>query len=142
MNILIVLIKIIIGLLMMLGAAAYFTLYERRLIGKIQDRIGPNRVGWNGILQPIANAFKLILKEDIVPTKADPLIHSLAPTLAVFFSMAAVVIIPFGDKWTIAGYDIRWSFPTPEFCIFSRQARWRFTRSSLPDGEAGASTRF
>jgi NADH-quinone oxidoreductase subunit H len=106
MNIVIVIVKIIIGLLVLLGGAVYFTLFERRLIGKIQDRIGPNRVGPNGILQPVADGIKLVLKEDIVPAKADPFIHALAPTLAVFLCLAAIVIIPFGDKITIAGYDI------------------------------------
>jgi NADH-quinone oxidoreductase subunit H len=106
MNILIVLIKIILGLLIFLGAAAYFTLLERRLIGKIQDRIGPNRVGWQGLLQPIADGIKVVLKEDIVPTHADRFIHALAPTLAMFLCLAAIVIIPIGDRVTIAGYDI------------------------------------
>jgi NADH-quinone oxidoreductase subunit H len=106
MNIVIVIVKIIIAILALLGAAVYFTLYERRLVGRFQDRIGPNRVGPNGLLQPIADGIKLVLKEDIVPSKADPFIHALAPVLAVFFSMAAIVIIPIGEKLTVAGYDI------------------------------------
>jgi NADH-quinone oxidoreductase subunit H len=106
MNILIVIIKIILGMLVLIAAAAYFTLYERRLIGIIQDRLGPNRVGPQGIFQPVADGIKLFLKEDIVPAKADRLIHSLGPVMAVFLSMAAILIIPVGDSVTIAGYRI------------------------------------
>jgi NADH-quinone oxidoreductase subunit H len=106
MNILIVLIKVILGLVVLLGAAAYMTLMERRVLGAIQDRIGPNRVGWQGILQPIADGIKVILKEDIVPAGADRLVHALAPIIAVFLAMAGIVIIPWGDRLAFAGRDI------------------------------------
>ena len=106
MNVLIVTLKIVMGLLALFLAAAYFTLYERRLVSKFQDRIGPNRVGPNGVLQPIADAVKLILKEDIVPARSDRFIHALAPTLAVFLSLAVIAILPIGNRMTIAGNDI------------------------------------
>ncbi|HDS30375.1 MAG TPA: NADH-quinone oxidoreductase subunit NuoH [Firmicutes bacterium] len=106
MNALIVFIKIALGMVALLLAAAYMTLYERRLVAAIQDRIGPNRVGWQGVLQPIADGIKVILKEDIVPEGADPLIHGKAPFLAVLLCMAALAIIPIGDRMSIAGYDI------------------------------------
>jgi NADH-quinone oxidoreductase subunit H len=106
MNVLIVFLKIALGMVALLGAAAYMTLYERRLVAIIQDRLGPNRVGWQGILQPVADGIKLILKEDIVPADADPIVHGLAPFLAVMLCMAAIAIIPIGDRMTIAGYDI------------------------------------
>jgi NADH-quinone oxidoreductase subunit H len=66
-----ILIKITAIVLPLLGMVAYYTLAERKVIGYIQVRIGPNRVGWRGSLQPIADAVKLMMKEIVIPTKAD-----------------------------------------------------------------------
>lgn len=106
MNVLIVIIKILVGLVILLLSAAYLTLYERRLVAKIQDRLGPNRVGPQGLLQPVADGIKVMLKEDIVPAKSDRLIHALAPALSFFLAIAAMLLIPIGDEITITGYKI------------------------------------
>ena len=81
MELLIIVIKIVAVMGVMLGCVAYMVLLERRLSAGIQNRIGPNRVGWQGLLQPIADVLKLILKEDIVPAKANRFIHDLAPII-------------------------------------------------------------
>ena len=72
-------IKSVIILLIMTGGFAYLTLYERRLLARIQVRIGPNRAGPRGILQPIADGIKLIFKEELIPARADKVIFLLAP---------------------------------------------------------------
>lgn len=78
-----ILIKIIAIVLPLLGMVAYYTLAERKVIGYIQVRIGPNRVGWRGSLQPIADAVKLMMKEIVIPTKADKVLFLLAPMIAI-----------------------------------------------------------
>jgi NADH-quinone oxidoreductase subunit H len=107
MELLITVIKIIAVMGVMLGCVAYVVLLERRLSAAIQNRIGPNRVGWQGLLQPIADVVKLILKEDIVPTKANRFIHDLAPLISIGVAMTTFAIIPFGNRISLFGYDIK-----------------------------------
>jgi NADH-quinone oxidoreductase subunit H len=78
------------------GIFAYTTLVERKALGRIQNRIGPNRVGRWGILQPIADGVKLLTKEDIVPRRADKFVHFLAPVLAVIPSVLLFAVVPVG----------------------------------------------
>jgi NADH-quinone oxidoreductase subunit H len=75
---------------------AITTLLERKGLGRIQNRLGPNRVGPFGILQPIADGLKMITKEDIVPRNADKLLHFLAPVALVIPTMLAYAVLPFG----------------------------------------------
>jgi NADH-quinone oxidoreductase subunit H len=75
---------------------AYTTLIERKALARIQNRIGPNRVGRWGILQPIADGLKLLLKEDIVPRSADKVVHWLAPVIAVIPSLLLFAVVPVG----------------------------------------------
>ncbi|MDI6766446.1 MAG: NADH-quinone oxidoreductase subunit NuoH [Bacteroidota bacterium] len=107
MEIIITIIKIIVVLGVMLGCVAYIVLLERRLSAGIQNRIGPNRVGWQGLLQPIADVMKLVFKEDIVPTKANRFIHDLAPIISIGVAMTTFAVIPFGDRINLFGYDIK-----------------------------------
>ncbi len=83
----------------------YFQLVERWVIGWIQVRRGPNRVGPFGLLQPIADAIKLLLKEQIVPTGANKLLFLIAPAISVAPAMAVWAVIPFTPSWVIAGVD-------------------------------------
>lgn len=78
------------------GIVAYMVWAERKVAGRFQDRIGPNRVGPFGLLQPIADAVKLLTKEDIVPTAADKVVHVLAPVVLVVSAFLGLAVIPFG----------------------------------------------
>ncbi|MDT3697715.1 MAG: NADH-quinone oxidoreductase subunit NuoH [Ignavibacterium sp.] len=100
------LIRIVIILVLMLLTAAYLVYFERKISAWIQDRLGPNRVGWKGSLQSFADVFKLLLKEDIVPDNANKMIHTLAPMLALFVAFTTYAVIPIGPGINIAGYEI------------------------------------
>jgi NADH-quinone oxidoreductase subunit H len=85
---------------------AYTVLGERKILGWIQGRIGPNRVGWWGILQPFADLFKFIFKEDIVPDKSTKFVYFLAPIVALTCALLPIVVYPFGPAIT----SVDWSF--------------------------------
>jgi len=106
-DLLITLTKIIVVELVLLTGVAYTVYAERRVSAFIQNRIGPNRVGFQGLLQPLADVLKLIMKEDIVPTKANKFVHSLAPAISIFVALSTFAVIPFGDKILIAGREIK-----------------------------------
>jgi NADH-quinone oxidoreductase subunit H len=82
------------------GAFALLSLIERKTLARAQNRIGPNRAGWFGILQPVADGIKMLTKEDIVPAKAEKLLHLLAPILIVVPAILALGVIPYGREWT------------------------------------------
>jgi NADH-quinone oxidoreductase subunit H len=100
------LIRIVIVLVLMLLTAAYLVYFERKISAWAQNRIGPNRVGWYGLLQSFADVFKLLLKEDIVPDVANKKIHALAPMIALFVAFTTYAVIPIGPGINIAGFDI------------------------------------
>ena len=105
--ILIPLIKIVVVLLVILTTVAYTVLLERRVAAAIQNRIGPNRVGWQGFLQPLADVVKLVMKEDIVPRQADRFIHDLAPIISISVALVTIAVVPFGDHINLFGQDIK-----------------------------------
>ena len=94
--------KIMCVLLPLMGLVAYATLWERKLIGWIQIRIGPNRVGPMGLLQPIADALKLLFKEIVVPAKASSGLFVLGPIMTIMPALAAWVVVPFGPGLALA----------------------------------------
>jgi NADH-quinone oxidoreductase subunit H len=94
---------IIFGLLI---GMAYMTWFERRVISRLQVRIGPNRVGPNGLTQPIADALKLFFKEDIRPAMADRFLFPLAPGISLLAALAVFAVIPVGPTVTIGGQSI------------------------------------
>ena len=100
-----VLIKIVCILAPLMGAVAYLTLWERKLLGFMQVRHGPNRVGPMGLLQPIADALKLLTKEIIQPTAASKGLFVLGPVMAIMPALAAWVAIPFGPDVALANVN-------------------------------------
>src|SRR2546422_772747 len=99
---LIPLIKIAILLNVVLILVAYITLLERKVIAFMQVRLGPRRVGPHGLLQPIADVLKLLIKEDVIPRRADRFVFTLAPALALGPAILAFAVIPFaGAAFTL-----------------------------------------
>ena len=94
---------VVIGFLLL--AAAYMTLSERVLMARMQLRLGPNRVGPLGLLQPIADGIKLLMKERFQPTGVECVTYWIAPAISVFISLAVFAIIPFGDKIQLFGRE-------------------------------------
>ena len=101
-KVLLLIVCIVVPLLL---SVAYLTLWERKVIGWMQVRIGPNRVGPRGLLQPIADGLKLLVKEIIVPTGANKFLFVLAPVMCIMPAMAAWAVVPFGPELVLADVD-------------------------------------
>ncbi|MEY3766870.1 MAG: NADH-quinone oxidoreductase subunit NuoH [Pseudomonadota bacterium] len=99
------LLKIVVVLLPLMGCVAYLTLWERKAIGFTQVRLGPNRTGPGGLLQPIADALKLLTKEIIVPTKASTGLFLLGPIMTIMPALAAWAVVPFGPEVALANVN-------------------------------------
>jgi NADH-quinone oxidoreductase subunit H len=107
MNLLLLLewsIKSVVIILIILGGFAYLTLFERRALARIQTRIGPNRAGPWGLLQPVADGIKLIFKEELIPIQADKLLFILAPVITVIPALILLAVIPLGPE--VAGFSL------------------------------------
>ncbi|MGH9486952.1 MAG: NADH-quinone oxidoreductase subunit NuoH [Terriglobales bacterium] len=100
------LIKCVVVLFILLTAVAYIQLAERKIVGRMQARVGPNRVGPFGLLQPAADAIKFILKEDLTPDAAHKFLYLLAPMLAVVLALMSITVIPWGGIVHMYGYTI------------------------------------
>jgi NADH-quinone oxidoreductase subunit H len=98
--------KLGIALMALLLGAAYLVLTERKLLARFQIRIGPNRAGPFGLLQPIADLIKMIAKEDLIPQGADRVIFKIAPAVAASTAMLIFAVVPFGDSLELWGKRI------------------------------------
>ena len=99
-------IKAVVILLFCVTGFAYLTFYERRALARIQVRIGPNRAGPSGWLQPVADGIKLIFKEEVIPARAYKVLFILAPMITVFPALVILAVIPWGTAITIFGRTI------------------------------------
>lgn len=105
-TVIISLLKIVFVLAVLLLTVAYAVYFERKIAAWVQNRVGPNRVGPLGLLQPFADVLKLLLKEDIVPEKSNKFIHTLAPIIALIVAFSTYAVIPFGPEVTLFGYKV------------------------------------
>ncbi|MEX2502706.1 MAG: NADH-quinone oxidoreductase subunit NuoH [Trueperaceae bacterium] len=101
----VVFLKALVMCVALLGAFAYMTLIERKILGRMQHRYGPNRTGPFGLLQPIADALKAVFKEDIIPAGADKFLFVLAPVISIVFALMAFGAIPAGPAGSLFGLD-------------------------------------
>jgi len=99
-------IKSVLLILILLGGFAYLTLFERKMLARFQVRIGPNRTGPRGFLQPIADAVKLIFKEELTPARAQKVIFVLAPIITVVPAVVVSAVIPWGGVVTVFGRPV------------------------------------
>jgi NADH-quinone oxidoreductase subunit H len=106
MSVVLMLIKIIIVISITMFHVAYVVYFERKVIGHMQARLGPMRVGPHGILQPIADGIKLFFKEDIIPSDADKPIFYIAPLVCVIAALASLAVIPFWENFSIVNLNI------------------------------------
>ena len=99
-------IKIALVLFVLLTAVAYSVWLERKVVGRMQNRWGPTRVGPFGLLQPAADGVKFLFKEDLTPPHVDKPLYIAAPMIAVICAVSSIAVIPFGESLTIAGHQI------------------------------------
>ncbi len=97
--------KIVVVLVPLILSVAYFTYWERKILAWMHVRIGPNRVGWKGLLQPFADVIKMLLKEIVLPTKSNKFLFLLAPCLALVPALAVWAVVPMNDTFVIANID-------------------------------------
>ncbi len=99
-------VKVIAVVMVVLGGCAYSTLLERKVLAFMQHRVGPIKAGPWGLLQPIADAFKLMFKEDIVPDKAERAMFTLAPIISFIPAIMIFAVVPFSADFSVFGYEI------------------------------------
>ncbi len=103
--VLIIICKILVIIIPLMLIVAYVTMLERKVIGYMQVRIGPNRVGWMGVLQPIADVVKLLTKEVITPSAADKTLFLISPVIALAPALVVWSVIPFDHHWVLANIN-------------------------------------
>lgn len=112
LTILINALKVVVVISLVLVTVMILTLMERKISGWIQNRYGPNRVGWGGILQPVADGVKFFTKEDVIPGHVDRFLYFMAPAIALVPALMTFAIVPFGDQMNffLFGHEITLQF--------------------------------
>ena len=100
-----IIVKCVVVFACLMLSVAYMTLLERKLLGRIQVRYGPNRCGPYGLLQPFADGIKAFFKEDLVPGRSDKVLFVMAPMISIIAAIAIFAVIPFGNQFTVPGTD-------------------------------------
>jgi NADH-ubiquinone oxidoreductase chain 1 len=98
--------EVLLVLIPILLAVAYVTVAERKTMASMQRRLGPNIVGYYGLLQAFADALKLILKEYVAPTQANIVLFFLGPVITLIFSLLGYAVIPYGPGLTISDFNL------------------------------------
>ncbi len=101
-----IVIKAALIVFIVVTAFAYIMLAERKIMARMQARLGPTRTGPFGLMQPAADLVKMLFKEDFTPARANPIVFQLGPVIAVFAAVSALVILPFGESTTIFGHHV------------------------------------
>ncbi|MBV53699.1 MAG: NADH-quinone oxidoreductase subunit NuoH [Coxiellaceae bacterium] len=104
-TLLVIVLKILVIIIPLMLTVAYVTMLERKVIGFMQVRVGPNRVGWKGVLQPIADVVKLLTKEVITPSASDKWLFLISPILALAPALVVWSVIPFDHHWVLANIN-------------------------------------
>jgi NADH-quinone oxidoreductase subunit H len=110
-------VKSAIAIGFLLNAFAIMTLAERKIMGRMQQRYGPNRVGPFGLLQPMADGLKLLMKEQIIPAQVDVPVYLVAPAISVVVALVAFAVIPVAPPFHWGGYRIGWWISNPNIGI-------------------------
>jgi NADH-quinone oxidoreductase subunit H len=97
--------QVVAVLIPLILSVAYFTYWERKIIGWMQVRVGPNRVGWKGLLQPFADVIKMLLKEIVIPANSNKYLFLIAPVLSLVPAFAVWAVVPFDPRFVIANVD-------------------------------------
>lgn len=113
-SVLFIALKSLVLILLLMTVFAYVMLFERKILGYFQMRVGPTRTGPWGLLQPLADAGKLLLKEDIIPAEADKPIYKLAPMISLFTAIAAFAVVPLGPPIQIGGQSFHLGIANPD----------------------------
>ena len=100
------LLEVLIVLVPILLSVAFMTIIERKVLAAMQRRVGPNKVGYYGVLQPFADALKLVVKETVVPAQATKSLFFLAPVITLIFSLLGWGVIPFGAGLTLSDFSL------------------------------------
>lgn len=106
-------VKILVLIAILMTGFAYTMLLERRFLGFFQLRLGPNRVGPGGLLQPLADGLKMALKEDLMPNGADPIVYRMAPVFSLFAALSVDAVIPFGAPIHLFGQTVNLDIANP-----------------------------
>lgn len=100
-----IILQVIFTVIFVLISVAYVTLFERKVMGTMQQRKGPNTVGFGGLLQPLADGFKLLIKETIIPSTSNSWLFIFGPIFTFIISLLGWIVIPFGSNSCLAGFD-------------------------------------